>query len=164
MKIQILLHNVIHTLFINPQFDEYIPFSSSVIAIYFYHSVFCSFTRNIVSLITENIYFLTDLGGLCSDSTAQPLYDEGSCRTALAQIKQHDITEGFQKFYRKENTYFFPKGCYTTPLDVGVHFNSDLDGDRHPMARQICTSGHQTIFIVSKQLLNILFLQEFMYI
>ena len=115
-----------------------------------YYSVICSFTRKIVSLIIENIYFLTDLDGLCSDAKAQPLHDEDSCHKALAQIKQHDETEGFQTFYRKENTYFFPKGCYTTPLDGGVHFNSDPDGDRHPMARQICTSGPPTIFIVSK--------------
>ena len=82
------------------------------------------------------------MGGLCSDSNAQPLDNEDSCRKALAQMKQHDNPEGIQTFYRKEDNYFFPKGCYTTPLDGGIHFNSNPDGDRHPMARQICTSGH----------------------
>ena len=115
----------------------------------------CSFNRNIVSLISGNIYFLTDLGELCSDSNAQPLNDEDSCRKSLAQIKRHDDPEGFQTFYRKEDNYFFPKGCYTTPLDGGIHFNRNPDGDRHPMARQICTSGHK-FFIISKYLFNII--------
>ena len=92
------------------------------------------------------MYFLTDLGGLCSDSNAEHLDNEYSCRKALAQMKQHDDPEGFQTFYRKEDNYFFPKGCYTTPLDGGIHFNSNRDGDRHPMARQICTSGHKFFY------------------
>ena len=91
--------------------------------------------------ISEKVYFLTDLGGLCSDSNDQSLHDEDSCRKALAQMKQHDELEGFQTFYRKEDNYLFPKGCYTTPLDGGIHFNSNPVGDRLPMARQICSSG-----------------------
>ena len=81
------------------------------------------------------------MGGLCSDLGAKPVEDEISCQAVSDLVEKIDVKTFFLKY---DLHWYFPKGCYTTPLDGGIHFNPNPDGDRQPMARQICTPGNQT--------------------
>ena len=92
-------------------------------------------------LFLDRFYFLTDLGGLCSDLGAKPVEDEKSCQAVSDMVEKIEVKTFFLNY---DLHWYFPKGCYTTPLDGGIHFNPNPDGDRQPMARQICTPGNQT--------------------
>ena len=96
-------------------------------------------------LLLDRFYFLTDLGGLCSDLGAKSVEDEKSCQAVADKIEKIEVKTFFLKY---DLHWYFPKGCYTTPLDGGIHFNPSPDGDRQPMARQICTPGNQTQWFI----------------
>ena len=81
------------------------------------------------------------MGGLCSDLGAKSVEDEKSCQAVSDMVEKIEVKTFFLKY---DLHWYFPKGCYTTPLDGGIHFNPSPDGDRQPMARQICTPGNQT--------------------
>ena len=78
---------------------------------------------------------MTDLDGLCSDLGAKLVEDEKSCQAVADKVEKIEVKTFFLKY---DLYWYFPKGCYTTPLDGGIHFNPSPDNDRHPIARQIC--------------------------
>ena len=113
-------------------------------------------------LFLDIFYFLTDLGGLCSDLGAKSVEDEKSCQAVSDLVEKIEVKTFFLKY---DLHWYFPKGCYTTPLDGGIHFNPNPDGDRQPMARQICTPGNQTQwlnFTIALIILGISFLIHLM--
>ena len=85
---------------------------------------------------SEDTYFLSEFGGLCSNQSALDVTDVDECRYSLSNLQ---TLESEAIFNSEESLSSWPKGC----LIYGIYsmkaiFNNHQNGTENKWSRQVC--------------------------